>query len=87
MKYGNGLFSVLLKTNDVKKIEKFCESLKYFQIGVSWGGYESLVFPVCSYINNNDMKELPFNLVRFSIGLENYEVLIEDLKKGFCYIE
>jgi cystathionine beta-lyase len=79
---GTGLFSILLKTKVVTKIEHFCESLKYFQIAVSWGGYESLVFPVCAYIDREEAAELPINLVRFSIGLEEADVLIEDLEQG-----
>ena len=78
MKSGTGLFSVLLRTKDVSKIEHFCENLKYFQIAVSWGGYESLVFPVCAYIEREEAAELPINLVRFSVGLEDEDVCIED---------
>jgi len=76
---GNGLVSILLKTTDMKKIEAFCNHLKYFHIAVSWGGYESLVFPVCSYMKKEDKSGIPFNLVRLSIGLEEPEVLIADL--------
>ncbi len=82
MKCGTGLFSVLLKTKDISKIEDFCENLKYFQMAVSWGGYESLIFPVCATIERDVVPDMPVNLVRFSIGLEDAEVLIDDLKEG-----
>jgi len=82
MKSASGLFSVTLKTKDVKKIERFCEGLKYFQMAVSWGGYESLVFPCCAFIEREEAAELPINLVRFSIGLEDPYRLIKDLENG-----
>jgi len=50
MKGCGGLFSFVLKTESVDKIEKFCNSLERFLLAVSWGGHESLVIPVCSTI-------------------------------------
>jgi len=87
MSSGSGLFSFQLKTKNVSEIEKFCESLKYFQIAVSWGGYESLIFPVCAYIEREEAAELPINLLRISVGLEDADTLIEDLKCGLDRIE
>ena len=84
MKQGGGLFSVVLKTNSILQIEKFCNSLKRFLMAVSWGGHESLVFPVCASLKkeeyNPEISE--HNLVRFYIGLENPEVLIEDMEQA-----
>jgi cystathionine beta-lyase/cystathionine gamma-synthase len=82
MKQGGGLFSILLKTKDIKKIESFCNSLKHFQLAVSWGGYESLVFPVCTFANDERFSELPINLVRLYAGLENEQLLMDDLKQA-----
>jgi cystathionine beta-lyase/cystathionine gamma-synthase len=82
MKCGSGMLSFQLKTKDVAAIERFCESLQYFQIAVSWGGYESLIFPVCAYVEREEAAELPINLIRLSVGLEDTDKLIEDLKKG-----
>jgi cystathionine beta-lyase/cystathionine gamma-synthase len=48
-----------------------------------WGGYESLVFPgsiLYSSMNNN--KQIPYNLVRMYIGLEEAGVLINDLTQA-----
>ncbi|NCC14648.1 MAG: aminotransferase class I/II-fold pyridoxal phosphate-dependent enzyme, partial [Spirochaetia bacterium] len=45
MKGGCGLLSLKLKSTDRSSIEEAVNSLKAFRIGVSWGGYESLVFP------------------------------------------
>jgi len=32
-----GLLSIDLATADIKRVEKFCDSLKYFKLGPSWG--------------------------------------------------
>ncbi|MFN8578680.1 MAG: PLP-dependent aspartate aminotransferase family protein [Candidatus Sericytochromatia bacterium] len=77
MKAGSGLITIELNTNNLDEIKDFCNSLKRFLFAVSWGGYESLVLPTCVLPN---MKN---NLVRFSIGLESADVLIEDLKNAF----
>lgn len=85
MKKPGGLFSVVLKTNSIEKIESFCNSLKRFLMAVSWGGHESLVFPVCASLKKKEdynSQNPEHNLVRFYIGLENAEVLIEDIEKG-----
>jgi len=82
MKQGGGLFSVILDTEDTGKIEKFCNSLKHFKIAVSWGGYESLVFPVSSFADNKSFSELPVNLIRFFAGLEDETILTADLEKA-----
>lgn len=74
-----GMFSVLLKTKDEKSIIKFCESLKYFLMAVSWGGHESLIIPGCAFREGG---ELPVNFIRFYIGLEDAEVLQNDLEQA-----
>ena len=83
MSWCGGLFSILLHTSDTKKIEKFCEDLTFFKMAVSWGGYESLLMPACSFYENNfeGERKYPINLIRFYIGLEDPEILIQDLKK------
>ena len=57
---------------------------------VSWGGYESLAFPVAAvYPAGAPLQPpggLPLNLVRLSIGLEEPDVLIPDLQRGFAAI-
>ena len=81
MKDSSGLFSIKLKIDSPKQIEKFCEALKYFRLAVSWGGYESLVFPVITTYNPADEMnpKLPWNMLRLYTGLEEPDVLIDDL--------
>lgn len=84
MKKGSGQFSILLNVNSYAQIETFCDSLNRFLLACSWGGHESLVYPLIvspSIIKDNNPSR-PWNLVRFYIGLENPEVLIEDLENA-----
>jgi cystathionine beta-lyase len=80
----SGMFSILLKTNSVEKTERFCESLKCFLMAVSWGGYESLVFPAAAMFDQGSANEsdVPWNLVRFYIGLEDPDELIKDISNA-----
>jgi cystathionine beta-lyase/cystathionine gamma-synthase len=88
-----GLFSFRLATRDLVQIKKFFNSLKIVQIGVSWGGHESLIFAsAISYL-----KELPPERfddlgissgdMRLSVGLENAEDLIGDLSTALEDLE
>ncbi len=46
-----GLLAFEVDCNDIVKIKAFLKALKYFSIGVSWGGHESLVYiPAISYL-------------------------------------
>lgn len=72
------MFSIQLKTKNENEIRGFCESLKYFQIGASWGGHESLIAPLLAFKQSS----FPKNLVRMYIGFEDSELLISDLKQA-----
>ena len=83
MKNTGGLFSIILKTKSINKIEKFCDSLKHFLIACSWGGHESLIFPICAlYKSQNYKHDLPINLIRIYIGLEDSKLLISDIEQA-----
>lgn len=79
MKIPMGMFSIELKTNDENAVIKFCESLEYFLMAVSWGGHESLIIPACAF---TEEREQPFNFIRFYIGLEETDILIADLNNA-----
>ena len=81
MKKGGGLFTLALDATSPDQIENFCNSLKRFLLAVSWGGHESLAFPVCATIpkENFDPSNFEHKLVRFYIGLEDPEILKEDI--------
>jgi cysteine-S-conjugate beta-lyase len=78
-----GLFSIMVDAKySSAQVDAFCDALKHFKLGFSWGGPVSLVVPY-------DVKtlrggKLPYtlkngHLVRFSIGLEAVEDLHADL--------
>lgn len=76
----SGVFAVVLHETDCVKIEKFLNALKIFQMGFSWGGYESLIFP--EQLSKSRISK-PWQgdgyLMRVHAGLEN----IDDLKADF----
>jgi cystathionine beta-lyase/cystathionine gamma-synthase len=84
MKPCGGLFSVHFKASSIEEMENFSNSLKYFLIACSWGGYESLQFPICALHDsqNYDKQELPWNLVRFYVGLEDPNIIIIDFEQA-----
>ena len=77
MRGSASLFMFEPKVQDKDRIIKFVEALKLFQIGVSWGGFESLVVPI--QIKPDEWSE-PRWIVRLFCGLEDPEDLIADLK-------
>ncbi len=79
----SGLLSIQLRVDSVAAVERFCDALQRFLMTVSWGGYESLIFPVaCVFTAGAPLHRLgglPLSVVRLSIGLEEADVLIADL--------
>ena len=74
-----GLFSVVFHARHAQdQVDAFCDSLRLFKLGYSWGGPVSLVVP---YDIATMRRAWPHKgtLVRFSIGLEAAEDLREDL--------
>ncbi|MFD2245943.1 trans-sulfuration enzyme family protein [Pontibacter ruber] len=87
MRNNTGQFSIVLKTNQIEQVDLFCDSLQHFLMAASWGGHESLIYPVsASYSSGNYKSSLPFNLIRFYIGLEESDYLIKDLEQAFAKI-
>ncbi|RWL96379.1 MAG: hypothetical protein EOR68_18745 [Mesorhizobium sp.] len=82
-----GLFSFEV-TEDVD-IPAFVDALKYFRIGVSWGGHESLVVPAKASLEQtpgiNSMARFGVSprTIRFNVGLENVEDLWADIAQAF----
>ncbi|WP_396436099.1 PLP-dependent transferase [Limnohabitans sp.] len=80
-----GLFSVMLDARfKQSQIDAFCDGLKLFKIGYSWGGPVSLVVPydLASLRQNWPAHLKPGTLVRFSTGLESAHDLILDLHQA-----
>lgn len=79
-----GQFSMELKAEKLSDVDDFCDKLKYFTLACSWGSFESLIFPTSALIDsaNYSGSPLPWTLIRFYVGLEEADVLIEDLRQA-----
>ena len=89
MRGAGGLLSFTIKADSLAQMETFCNNLQYFLLACSWGGYESLAFPICCLYEseNYGRTNLPYNFVRLYIGLEDPEPLIEDLSNALNAVE
>ncbi len=81
------IFSVIFKPEYTQaQVDKFCDALKYFKIGYSWGGPVSLVVPYdLNTIRPGFEKQSTLAqgcLVRFCVGLEDEADLWDDLKRS-----
>ena len=85
MKGACGLLTIIIKTETVLQIEKFCESLKHIKMAVSWGGHESLIIPKCAGLKRENFNagSRDHRMLRLYIGLEDAPYIIEDLERGF----
>jgi len=83
--YGS-LFS--FKLTEGLEVAAFCNALQIFQLGVSWGGYESLVIPAEAVVNQqaqfNSAKDFGVScrLIRLYIGLEDVDDLCRDIQQA-----
>ena len=80
------LFSVVFKAHITQQqIDHFLEALKLFKLGYSWGGAVSLVVP---YELNHMRSGYAYEgrLVRFYVGLEETQDLIQDIAQAFIHI-
>ncbi|MGB3280803.1 MAG: PLP-dependent transferase, partial [Pseudorhodobacter sp.] len=78
----SGLMS--LEFDNTVDIPKFCNALCHFRLGVSWGGFESLILParvgLAQSGPRNSMQAFGVspNLVRLNLGLEDADDLWTD---------
>ena len=80
----SGLLSVILKPMPKNAVHSLIEALSLFGIGVSWGGYESLVIPFDADAYRSITRMTPTGpMLRFHVGLEDVDDLIADLEHGF----
>ncbi len=80
----NGLLSFVYD-GTAAQAEAFVYALKMFQFGVSWGGFESLcVMPSVGMSEEEAASlDMPTNLIRLHVGLEDVDTLIADLAQAF----
>lgn len=79
----NGLFGFVIKEPGETAVESMMDGMKYFGMGYSWGGYESLMIPLwldpIRSVRNYDKGRY----FRIHVGLEDADDLIDDLDAGF----
>ena len=79
------LFSIVLdKEYDKQDLARMIDGYKYFSIGASWGGFESLVrllqVETSRSVTGGKYKG---TVIRYYLGLKNVDDLILDLEEGF----
>lgn len=75
MSWSGALLAVWFKADAEENMERFCNTLTAFRMAVSWGGYESLQIPAASFYSAgtpDSERKLPWNFVRFYVGLEDF---------------
>jgi cystathionine beta-lyase/cystathionine gamma-synthase len=84
----SGLFSFAL--DESVDIPRFCDTLRLFKMGVSWGGHESLVVPAmvtrgqAAGPNSAVDFGVPERSVRIHVGLEGADALWSDIDQGIA---
>ncbi|MCP5364001.1 MAG: cystathionine beta-lyase [Hyphomicrobiales bacterium] len=80
----NGLVSFVLKAVPKQSIAAFVDGLRYFSLGASWGGFESLIIPFDVQSSRTATGWLYSGpCFRLHCGLEDPDDLISDLSDGF----
>jgi cystathionine beta-lyase len=81
-----GLFSLEFRASQ-DKVDRMIDALRHFQIGASWGGFESLVMitniPAMRTVTDWSQRG---PVVRFHAGLEAAADLIADLEQAFTHL-
>jgi len=87
LKGSSGVLSFQPKGGNEVSI-KIVKALKMFEVGPSWGGFESMSITPGFGMGKEDavFVGIPDNLIRLSIGLEDPEELIADLKQALDQI-
>lgn len=83
-----GLFT--FEVDETIDIPRFADLLKFFRLGVSWGGHESLVVPVEASlaqtpgVNSFDRFNVSRRAIRLHVGLEDADMLWNDLENALA---
>lgn len=79
----SGLFS-FVPDGSQQQVHQVMKSLRHFEEGPSWGGFESLVNSPGLGIDEETSKRtgIPQGLLRISVGLEHVDTILEDLEQA-----
>jgi cystathionine beta-lyase len=79
------LFGVVLHETEESAVARMINDYRFFKIGASWGGFESLVLPAKpARIRTATPWREPGYVLRYHVGLEAPDDLIDDLAAGFA---
>ena len=85
-----GLFSVVMHERfSPEQVDAFCDALKLFKLGYSWGGHLSLVVPYdIPAMRDASVAHWPYRgtLVRFCTGLEDVRDLQADVQQALEFL-
>ena len=79
-----GLFGVILKPAPKARVAAMLDGLRWFKLGVSWGGFESLILPINDAVRSVTRWEPEGPYLRLHVGLEDPDDLIDDLAGGLA---
>jgi len=80
-----GLFGVVLKPVSKARVDAMLDGMRFFKMGFSWGGFESLILPIDpNRVRTATRFEAHGPCLRLHVGLEAVEDLIADLEDGFA---
>ena len=84
---GNGLITIKLMKIGNKTPSEFVDNLKFFKIGFSWGGFESLILPLETIHPKYKINSSDGYWFRIHVGLENVDDLKSDLENAIGIYE
>jgi cystathionine beta-lyase len=79
-----GLFGVILKPAAKARVDAMLNGLSWFKLGVSWGGFESLILPINDAVRSATRWTPGGPYIRLHVGLEDPDDLIDDLAGGLA---
>jgi cystathionine beta-lyase len=76
----SGVFGFLLKKEPPREaISRFLDPMEVFRIGLSWGGFQSLIKPVRVTDRVHPFRYRDRTIFRLSVGLEDVELMKSDI--------
>lgn len=81
-----GLFTIEFDVPDIDALIAITDKIKRWKIAVSWGGHEALMLPMAALYNlpGRSDPHIPWSFVRFYVGLEEPDYLLDDLLQAFA---
>lgn len=80
----SSLFAFQMLSKELTRFERFINELNEFILGVSWGGYESMILPVYKGNNQQELKTrgLDVTHTRMYVGLSHPKTLIRAIQNA-----